>query len=279
VSNTERRARRLLRWYPRPWRENHDDEFVSLLEDSLTDRPFWPGRSLNIALPGIRLRSRELRTRLRRTIVLSSVPLVVLVAAVAFATNGFGLLAATTPTKGGMPYSRNSIIPYNNIPDYLSVYIGPNEVGYTPKAYVTVPDGSRNAPLLGLPMPVYASNLTTLLGHEYSGIGYVPLGTSPWTQHCGTETVTQNGPSGQTTRTIPCQSVTLVLPNVVGMVTPTAVGELSGLGVEVVIQNVHSRTISPGHIVSTSPRGGSTVHARQPVVVEISVPNGYPASS
>jgi beta-lactam-binding protein with PASTA domain len=55
------------------------------------------------------------------------------------------------------------------------------------------------------------------------------------------------------------------------MVTPTAVGELSGLGVGVIIQNVDSSSVPSGHIISTYPTGGSTVHARQQVIVSISV--------
>jgi len=188
-------------------------------------------------------------------------------------TNGFGLLSASGPTKGGMPYNTGKGVPYNKVPDYLSVYIGPNEIGYTPKAYLAAPDGSTNDPLLGAVAPIFASNMTTLLGHDYPGIGFVRLGSSPWSLPCHPEDVySQTAGGGQTMTTIPCPSTTLVLPNVVGMVTPTAVGELSGLGVGVVIQNVHSSSISPGHIVSTSPRGGTTVHARQQVIVDISVP-------
>jgi hypothetical protein len=192
---------------------------------------------------------------------------------IGFTTNGFGLLSASGPTKGGMPYTPNKSTPYNKLPDYLSVSIGLNEIGYTPKAYLAAPDGSTNDPLLGAVAPIFASNLTTLLGHEYPGIGFVRLGSSPWSLPCRQEDVySQTAGGGQTMTTIPCPSTTLVLPNVVGMVTPTAVGELSGLGVEVVIQNVHSSSISPGHIVSTSPRGGAAVHARQQVIVDISVP-------
>jgi hypothetical protein len=207
-------------------------------------------------------------------LVSSAAPLVVLIAVIGFATNGFGLLSVSGPTKGGMPYSQKTIVPYDKIPDYLSVYIGPNEVGYTPKAYLDVPDGSSNDSLLGRIAPIFASNLTTLVGHEYPGIGFVPLGTSPWALSCEPESVfSETAGGGQTITTIPCPSKTLVLPNVVGMVTPTAVGELSGLGVGVVIQNVHSTSVPLGHIVWTSPRGGTTVHARQQVVVGISVPN------
>ena len=273
MNTVERRARRLLGWYPRSWRETHEEEFVALLEDSIRDRPFWPGRSLNIVMSALRVRSEQSRTSYRRLLVSGSAPFVVLIAVVGFATNGFGLLSVSGPTKGGMPYSQKTIVPYNKIPDYLSLYIGPNEVGYSPKAYIAAPDRSDNDPLLGRIAPVFASNLTTLLGHEYPGIGFVRLGTSPWALTCKPEnTYSETAGGVQTITTIPCPSTTLVLPNVVGMVTPTAVGELSGLGVGVVIQNVHSTSVPIGHIVWTSPRGGATVHARQQVVVGISVP-------
>ena len=272
MKDRERSARRLLRWYPRSWRATHEQEFLSLLEDSMTDRRFGPYGYLNVATSGVRLRSKDFRHSRHRLFYSSSLAIVALVLIVGIATNGFGLFSPSGPTKGGMPYEANKIVPYDKIPDYLSVVVGPGKIGYTPKAYLVVPDGSSNAPLLGLAAPVYASNLTTLLGHEYGGIGFVPLGVSPWTQPCRAETVWGKTASGTVISTIPCQSTTLVLPDVNGMVTPTAVGELSGLGVDVVIQNVHSSSIPPGHIVSTSPSGGSTVHARQPVIVSISVP-------
>jgi hypothetical protein len=271
MNNRERSARRLLRWYPRSWRATHEEEFLSLLEDSIADRPFWPGRSLNVVTNGLRLRSAEFRASRRSVIYSSSVTIVVLVLITAIVTNGFGLFSSLGPTKGGMPDDPPKGAPYDKIPDYLSVYIGPGKLGYTPKAYLAAPNGASNAPLLGRVAPVYASNLTTLLGHEYPGIGFVRLGSSPWTQPCRVENVMGRTTSGTVISTIPCPSTTFVLPDVDGMVTPTAVGELSGLGVSVVIVNVHSASITPGHIVSTSPAGGTTVHARQPVIVNISV--------
>jgi hypothetical protein len=242
----------------------------------MRERPFWPGRSFNIVLNATRLRSSELRSSHRRVLLSSSAPLAVLVVVVGFATNGFGAFSASSPTKGGLPYSQNAVIPYKKIPDYVSVYIGRNAIGYTPKAYLNAPSGSTNNPLLGRIMPIYASNLTTLLGHEYPGVGYVPLGDSPWSLACQPEHVSnQSVANGQTIVEIvqiPCPSTTMALPDVVGMVTPTAVGELSGLGLDVVIQNVEHSSTPVGHIVSTSPQGGATVHARQQIVVDIAVP-------
>lgn len=260
MKSPERRARRLSSWYPRSWKATHGEEFNALLEDSIFERPIWPRRTLDVMAHGLRLRSAEvgraLHSSRRRAVIVTSASLVVALGAIAGLNGGFGLFGSQGPTKGGMPRELpGKTISYASIPDYLSVYIGPTEIGYTPKAYVTLANGSSGNSPMGLPAPVYASNLTTLLGHDYAGIGFVPLGTSPWSLPCRSGT----GPS------------TLVLPNVVDMVTPTAVGKLSGLGIAVVIQNVRSRAITPGHIVSTSPPAGATIHACQPVTVDISV--------
>jgi hypothetical protein len=189
---------------------------------------------------------------------------------IALATNGFGLLGSAGPTKGAMPYDPPRGPAYKNIPDYVSVYVNSTTIGYTPKAYISAPNGATNTPLLGRVAPVYAANLTTLLGHEYPGIGFVALGHSPWTGHCYPAFTYSTTSGGQVTSTpIPCPSKIIVLPDVVGKVTPTAVGELSGLGLNVAIENV--RAGDPGHIFGTSPRGGASVHGRQTVVVYISV--------
>jgi hypothetical protein len=52
----ERRIRRLLRWYPKQWRESHVEEFSVLLEDSISERPLWPRRGIDIAIEGSKLR-------------------------------------------------------------------------------------------------------------------------------------------------------------------------------------------------------------------------------
>jgi hypothetical protein len=195
-----------------------------------------------------------------------------MVLVIALATNGFGLLSSPGPSKGAMPYDQPRGPSYKEIPDYVAVYVNSRTTGYTPKAYIAAPSGARNTPLLGRVAPVYASNLTTLLGHEYPGIGFVAVGQSPWTQPCKEESSGSISANGTvTTSTLPCPSAVFVLPTVAGMVTPTAVGELSGLGVSVVIVNVHSKSVLPGHVVATSPRGGAKVHGRQSILVYISV--------
>jgi hypothetical protein len=272
MNKSERTARRLLRWYPRSWRETHEVEFLALLEDSMSDRPFWPGRFLNVAASGVRLRSSEFRRSPRRVLYSSSTTIVAVVLAIALATNGFGLFSSSGPSKGVMPYDPPRGPTYKEIPDYVAVYVNAQTTGYTPKAYVAVSKGAANAPLLGRVAPVYASNLTTLLGHEYPDIGFVPKGQSPWAQPCYQASTFSTSASGTvTTSTLPCPSTLLVLPKVAGMVTPTAVGELSGLGVQVVIVNVRSETVPPGRILGTSPRAGVKVHGRQSVLVYNSI--------
>jgi hypothetical protein len=273
MNSSERSARRLLRWYPRSWRETHEVEFLALLEDSMADRPFWPARFLSVVGNGARLRSVECLRSPRRILLSGSTMIVMVGIAAALATSGFGLFSSSGPSKGAMPYDPPKGPTYKSIPDYVAVYVNAITTGYTPKAYIAAPNGARNAPLLGRAAPVYASNLTTLLGHEYPGIGFVPAGQSPWTQHCYQESTFSKSASGTvTTSTLPCPSTVLVLPNVAGMVTPTAVGELSGIGVNVVMVNIHSKSVPPGHIVATSPRGGAKVHGRQSILVYNSVP-------
>ena len=51
-----RRADRLLRWYPRPWRDRYGAEFTELLIADISERPRSPRRSLDVMRGGIRAR-------------------------------------------------------------------------------------------------------------------------------------------------------------------------------------------------------------------------------
>ncbi len=51
-----RRAERLLRWYPRPWRDRYGDEFTELLISDITERPSAPGRTIDIVRNGVMAR-------------------------------------------------------------------------------------------------------------------------------------------------------------------------------------------------------------------------------
>jgi hypothetical protein len=51
--SSAQRAERLLRWYPRVWRERYGEEFTALLMEDLTERPRWSGRTVNIMGSGL----------------------------------------------------------------------------------------------------------------------------------------------------------------------------------------------------------------------------------
>jgi pimeloyl-ACP methyl ester carboxylesterase len=55
------RAERLLRWYPRPWRDRYGAEFTELLLADISERPRSPRRSLDVMRGGIRARLAEKR--------------------------------------------------------------------------------------------------------------------------------------------------------------------------------------------------------------------------
>jgi hypothetical protein len=53
--------RRLLRWYPRAWRERYGEEFLAVVEDTLDGRrPGWRLR-LAVAWAGLRERGHQAR--------------------------------------------------------------------------------------------------------------------------------------------------------------------------------------------------------------------------
>jgi hypothetical protein len=47
------RARRLLRWYPRPWRDRYGEEFTELLISDIRERPHSTRRALDVARGGM----------------------------------------------------------------------------------------------------------------------------------------------------------------------------------------------------------------------------------
>lgn len=55
-TGADRRARRLLRWYPRRWRARYGDEFAQLLIDDISDRPHSWRRTLDVAQSGLAVR-------------------------------------------------------------------------------------------------------------------------------------------------------------------------------------------------------------------------------
>jgi hypothetical protein len=80
-------------------------------------------------------------------------------------------------TKGPIPSQaiQNGAFDKALIPDFIPALDRNGQVaGYVAKD-LAIADGAPT----DSPIPVYAADLTTLVGHMYSGRGFVPLGTSP----------------------------------------------------------------------------------------------------
>lgn len=80
------------------------------------------------------------------------------------------------------PGDANGVVDPSSAPDFIA-YAGRTDgiIGWIPKAYILDPmqlcgDGPQCDP-----MPVYADDLTTLIGHDVPGRGFVPLGADPET--------------------------------------------------------------------------------------------------
>jgi hypothetical protein len=183
----------------------------------------------------------------------------------AIVVGGTAAAAAYLPSKGPIPSSKSGVLEISKAPDFISVIVGDKVIGYSPKSDLIPPTGSTQTPagFGSTPIPVFSGDVTTLIGHMYPGIGFVALGHSPKSAPCVPESVTD----GTATRTIPCQSVSVTLPNVVGMSTPTAAGQLSGLGVVVNVVNADSSTVPAGTIISMTPSSGAVVFSRSTVTI------------
>ena len=178
-------------------------------------------------------------------------------------------------SKGPIPFANNGSITWNKVPDYISVSSRGKIVGYAPRADLLLPPSATGRPIpkgfRARPIPVYSSNLHTLVGHFFPGLGYVALGVVPSSVTCEPITVYE----GTSTHNIACPSVTVTLPDLIGMSTPTAVAKLSGLGLFVNVNNNPSSSAPKGTVITMSPAPGSVVGSRSIVTIDnSSKPNG-----
>lgn len=116
VSSTiGRRARGLLRWYPRAWRQRYGEEFVAHLEVELAERPHAPGRFLDIVAHGVLARLTYEPVRRRVSFVVATACAVVAMSVVVVALGQyFGPLALranvdTTSEALGLPVRTSEV--------------------------------------------------------------------------------------------------------------------------------------------------------------------------
>jgi hypothetical protein len=69
VKPADAAARKLLRWYPRAWRERYGEEFLAMVEDSLDGRRPGLRLRLSVARAGLRERGHQVRLAGQRTAV------------------------------------------------------------------------------------------------------------------------------------------------------------------------------------------------------------------
>lgn len=177
--------------------------------------------------------------------------------------------AVLLPSKGPIPQTSGVTPTWSEIPDFVAVVSKGQVIGYSPKRYLFPRTLTKHhAASVIRPIPVYTPNLQTLLGHMYPGVGFVRVGQSITSVPCQVATVMENG----TTSTLACPSVSVTLPDVVGMSTPAAAAKLSALGIQPVVVNVPTRKGPYATIGSMSPSGGSSVPSRSLVTIGNRIP-------
>jgi PASTA domain len=257
---------RVLRIYPKNWRDRYGDEVRALMVEVTEKGEFSTLRLIaGLAVGAVTQRVRSWSWR----------PLAVSGSAAAFAATLIVVFSSPGPghlsgalvglTKGTMPSSTSGMVSTTKVPDFISA-VGRNGklVGYIPKGYL-LPAQTNQAvnSKLGAVAPVYASNLKTLVGHFYPGVGFVPLGQSPASEPCTPVTTFEQSASGHTTTaSIACPSTTETVPNIIGASTPSAMGQLSALSLSGNITYKHSRSVRSGEVVAVRPVPGTKLPAR-----------------
>ena len=264
----------ILRLYPRAWRERYGDEVRDLVEELSAEGEFSKLRvASGLVVAALVQRARSWRWSWRSIAMSGSTLAFAATLVIVFSSPGPGHLSGSMVglTKGTMPSSTSGgTFDTKKIPDFIrAVGRDGKVVGYIQKAY-EVP-GPANRPMsskTGSVAPVYASNLKTLVGHLYPGVGFVPLGKSPASEPCIPETTSGRSATGQSiTSSIACPSPAETVPNIVGTYLPTAMGELSAQSLTASINYVHSKSVRGGHVIAVMPAPGSKVPARSVLIV------------
>jgi hypothetical protein len=274
-----RLTHRILGLYPRKWRDRYGEEMRDLSNELIQNREFSPFRLAFGLLSSALIERVQSRQKSWRLFALSGCVVLLVIGIVAYAANGRSAhhapVISTAQTKGTVPPAQNGRIDFKKLPDYVSVVgKGGKIVGYAPKAYIlpSTTANQRENPKLGSVAPVFGNDLKTLVGHLYPGAGFVAVGESLSAACSPVGTIGISADGATTEHTYPC--VTQVLPDVVGLFTPTALAEISSLGISTNnVINVHSSTVPPGHVVSMSPSAGSMLFGHSPVTLTNAVPN------
>ena len=105
-----------------------------------------------------------------------AVTIAVWLALLLFVSSACGLGASRGPMP---PPDANGDVDPSAAPDFIS-YAGRTDriIGWVPKSYLLDPAQHCRGPQCD-PIPVYADDLVTVIGHDVPGRGFVPLGVDP----------------------------------------------------------------------------------------------------
>jgi hypothetical protein len=182
VSAAEKRARRLLHWYPRSWRERYGDEFSELLLADMAERPRSWSRTLDVARSGAAARlglGGAVQPDARLATVVSAGTVFVVLGTAVWAQLAIGWQWSRPST----PATAAAIVAMSCL---LGVFATLALVGVVPVLWtVATPFATRRGRTLVGPVAVcLAGIVVAVLGARHFAAGWPGTGGHPWShQH------------------------------------------------------------------------------------------------
>jgi len=182
----ERHAERLLRCYPRAWRERYGDEFAALLMEEWSERPRCARRSADVVVSGLvaRLSGAGMTGGLLDGAAQARASLAALIAALAaFLALGVSMWAQLTiGWQWSAPDTRGTTIAVVIMTGAVIVFAALATVAAAPVVWVVLRAfRRRQAQGLGRPMLLIALGLgVVVVGSRHFGNGWPGTGGHPW---------------------------------------------------------------------------------------------------
>ena len=178
MSRAERRARRLLSWYPRAWQERYGDEFSELLVADITERPRSCSRAFDVARSGAAARlglGGVVRAEARLAVFVCSAS-----AFVVFGTALWAQLAIGWQwSRPAAPATSVAIVAMSSLLAGIAVLAG---LGAVPVLWTVVNRfATGRGRLLAGPVALFlAGTVVAVLGAQHFAAGWPGTGGHPW---------------------------------------------------------------------------------------------------
>jgi hypothetical protein len=178
LTGAEKRAQRLLRWYPRSWRDRYGDEFAELLIADMAERPRSLSRALDVARSGFTVRlgvGGSADSGARLGVLAAAGSAFVLFAAAVWAQLAIGWQWARPAT----PATSAAIVAMSLV---LALVVMLGLAGLVPVVWALVRSFGR--PLAGPSALFLAGSAVAVLGARHFAAGWPGTGGHAWThQH------------------------------------------------------------------------------------------------